>query len=310
MVTRKPKGLGRGLDALLGADVQAIKTLGSSSKDDMAQAPVSTLLLTQLVAGKYQPRTRMDEGALTELADSIRSQGIMQPILVRPIESKGSVAKYEIIAGERRFRAARLAGLKEVPVLVKEVADEHAAVMALIENIQREDLNPLEEAHGVRRLLDEFGLTHEQAAQAIGRSRSATSNLLRLMNLAEPVQTMLLAGDVDMGHARALLALDAARQILVANEVVARRLSVRETEKLVARQLQESEGAARPVRSASANTGDGRRLEEALSDRLGTKVSLKMGARNRGQLMIEFHGWDHLNALLEQQGLADVLRDE
>ncbi len=310
MATRKPKGLGRGLDALLGEDVQAIKNLGSDREDGAAERPASTLPLTQLVAGKYQPRTRMDEGALAELADSIRSQGIMQPILVRPIEAKGSVAKYEIIAGERRFRAARLAGLKEVPVLVREVADEHAAVMALIENIQREDLNPLEEAHGVRRLLDEFGLTHEQAAQAIGRSRSATSNLLRLLNLAEPVQTMLLAGDVDMGHARALLALDAARQILVANEVVARRLSVRETEKLVARQLQESEGAGRPSRAAPATNGDTRRLEEALSDRLGTKVSLKMGARNRGQLVIDFHGWEHLNALLEQQGLANVLQEE
>ena len=154
-------------------------------------------------AGKYQPRTRMDEGALGELAESIRTQGIMQPILVRELGEEPG--QYEIIAGERRFRAAQLAGLKEVPVLVREVADEHAAVMALIENIQREDLNPLEEAHGVRRLLDEFGLTHEQAAQAIGRSRSATSNLLRLLNLAAPVQTMLLAGDVDMGHARALL---------------------------------------------------------------------------------------------------------
>ena len=179
-------------------------------------------------AGKYQPRTRMDEGALGELAESIRTQGIMQPILVRELGEEPG--QYEIIAGERRFRAAQLAGLKEVPVLVREVADEHAAVMALIENIQREDLNPLEEAHGVRRLLDEFGLTHEQAAQAIGRSRSATSNLLRLLNLAAPVQTMLLAGDVDMGHARALLAVDAATQIQLANQIIARRLSVREAE--------------------------------------------------------------------------------
>lgn len=185
-------------------------------------------------AGKYQPRTRMDEGALNELAESIRTQGIMQPILVRALGADAP-GQYEIIVGERRFRAAQLAGLKEVPVLVREVADENAAVMALIENIQREDLNPLEEAHGVRRLLDEFGLTHEQAAQAIGRSRSATSNLLRLLNLAAPVQTMLLAGDVDMGHARALLAVDAATQIQLANQVIAKRLSVREAEKLVAR---------------------------------------------------------------------------
>ena len=233
----------------------------------------------------------------------------MQPILVRPLTGKDS-GNYEIIAGERRFRAAQLAGLKEVPVLVKEVADENAAVMALIENIQREDLNPLEEANGVRRLLDEFGLTHEQAAQAIGRSRSATSNLLRLLNLAEPVQTMLLAGDIDMGHARALLATDAATQIQLANEVIAKRLSVRDTEKLVNKRIREADGlATRPVaqKSDTASNGDIQRLEEALSDHLGTKVTLKVGAKNTGQLQIAFHGWEHLNALLEKQGLAKVL---
>lgn len=230
MVTKKPKGLGRGLEALLGADIPAVGKLGDTEGNVL---PPSVLPISKLQAGKYQPRTRMDEGALAELADSIRTQGIMQPILVRPIDlAKG---RYEIIAGERRFRAAQLAGLTEVPVLVKDVADEHAAAMALIENIQREDLNPLEEAHGVRRLLDEFGLTHEQAATAIGRSRSATSNLLRLLNLAGPVQTMLLAGDIDMGHARALLGVDAATQIQFANQIIAKRLSVRDTEKMVAR---------------------------------------------------------------------------
>jgi ParB family chromosome partitioning protein len=230
----------------------------------------------------------------------------MQPILVRPLAGKGA-GKYEIIAGERRFRAAQLAGLAEVPVLVREVADENAAIMALIENIQREDLNPLEEAHGVRRLLDEFDLTHEQAAQAIGRSRSATSNLLRLLNLAEPVQTMLLAGDIDMGHARALLSLDAANQILLANEIIARRLSVREAEKLVARALREAEEGARPARKVPALSGDAKRLEEAMSDFLGTRVSLKMGAKEKGQLLIDFHGWEHLNSLLERQGMSGLL---
>lgn len=306
MATRKPKGLGRGLDALLGADAQVIGTLGRSKETD--SAPTS-LNVKQLQAGKYQPRTRMDEGALNELADSIRAQGVMQPILVRPLEGKPG-GKYEIIAGERRFRAACLAGLEEIPVLVREVADENAAVMALIENIQREDLNPLEEAQGVKRLLDEFGLTHEQAAQAIGRSRSATSNLLRLLNLAEPVQTMLLAGDIDMGHARALLAVDAARQIMLANEVIAKAMSVRDTEKLVGRSIRESEEGVAPARKKEvAHSGDAKRVEAALSDHLGTKVSLKMGAGKRGQLIIDFHGWDHLNALLEQQGLAAVVAD-
>ncbi|MGB6104006.1 MAG: ParB/RepB/Spo0J family partition protein [Pusillimonas sp.] len=303
MATRKPKGLGRGLDALLGEDARAIDNLGQAESEKKLP---SVLKVSLLRAGKYQPRTRMDEGALNELADSIRTQGIMQPILVRPLDGKDK-GKYEIIAGERRFRAAKLAGLADVPVLVREVADENAAVMALIENIQREDLNPLEEAHGVRRLLDEFGLTHDQAAQAIGRSRPATSNLLRLLNLAGPVQTMLLAGDIDMGHARALLATDAASQILLANEVIAKRLSVRETEKLVTRALDTTQISGRAKRSGSAQNGDAKRLEDALSDHLGTRVSLKIGAKNKGQLQIDFHGWDHLNALLERQGLSGLI---
>lgn len=300
MATRKPKGLGRGLDALLGEDAPAIENLGK------AILP-STLNVELMRAGKYQPRTRMDEGALNELAESIRTQGIMQPILVRPLAAKDA-GKYEIIAGERRFRAAKLAGLAEVPVLVREVPDESAAVMALIENIQREDLNPLEEAHGVRRLLDEFGLTHEQAAQAIGRSRSATSNLMRLLNLTGPVQTMLLAGDIDMGHARALLATDSATQILLANEVIAKRLSVRETEKLVGRSIREAEDKTPALtRKSVGQSGDVKRMEEALSDHLGTRVTLKVGAKNKGQLMIDFHGWEHLNSLLERQGLSAVI---
>lgn len=304
MATKKPKGLGRGLDALLGADAPALSGFGSVA----GQAPQTptVLKLTVLRAGKYQPRTRMDEEALNELAESIRTQGVMQPILVRPIKGRGA-QKYEIVAGERRFRAAGLAGLDEVPVLVRDVADENAAIMALIENIQREDLNPLEEARGVKRLLDEFGLTHEQAAQAIGRSRSATSNMLRLLNLTDSVQTMLLAGDIDMGHARALLAVEAAAQILLANEIIARRLSVRETEKLVGRYLREQETPTiRPVERQDQRSGDVKRLEEALSDHLGTRVNLKVGAKNRGTLQIEFHGWEHLNSLLEKQGLGTL----
>ncbi len=303
MATKKPKGLGRGLDALLGADAPAIDNIGKAPAKP--EGLPSTLPVSKMRAGKYQPRTRMDEGALGELAESIRTQGIMQPILVRALGD--APGHYEIIAGERRFRAAQLAGLKEVPVLVREVADENAAVMALIENIQREDLNPLEEAHGVRRLLDEFGLTHEQAAQAIGRSRSATSNLLRLLNLASAVQTMLLAGDVDMGHARALLAVDAATQIQLANQIIARRLSVREAEKLVAKTAKEAESAASPKKKANGASRDLTRLEEALSDHLGTRVALKVGAKEKGQIVIDFHGWEHLNSLLERQGLSGVV---
>lgn len=309
MATRKPKGLGRGLDALLGADVSAITAMeqGAGEKNTLP----STLPINKLKAGVYQPRTRMDEGALNELAESIRTQGIMQPILVRPLGGKEK-GKYEIIAGERRFRASQIAGLSEVPVLIREVGDENAAIMALIENIQREDLNPLEEAQGVKRLLDEFGLTHEQAAQAIGRSRSATSNLLRLLNLTEAVRIMLLAGDIDMGHARALLSLDAANQILLANEVIARRLSVRETEKLVSKfLLDEDTKAAKPGKSkVSSVQADVQRFEKLLSEHLGTKVSVKVGAKDRGQLLIAFHGWEHLNDLLEKQGLGKVVQSD
>ena len=295
-MVKKTKGLGRGLDALLGEDSPGPLSLGPKDAD----TGPSSLPVTVLQAGKYQPRTRMDEGALAELADSIRSQGVMQAILVRPIGD----GRYEIIAGERRFRAAQLAGLEEVPVMVRDVPDDRAAIMALIENLQREDLNALEEAQGVQRLIHEFGLTHEQAAQAVGRSRPATSNLLRLLNLAAPVQTMLLAGDLEMGHARALLAVDAAVQIQLANQIVARRLSVREAEKLVARMLDTDEG---PLRRAKAPSRDVARLEEALSDQLGTEVKLKLGAKERGQIVISFHGWEHLSSLLEKQGLGGAI---
>ncbi|MDR5737125.1 MULTISPECIES: ParB/RepB/Spo0J family partition protein [unclassified Caballeronia] len=281
----KKKGLGRGLDALLGGSVDITEAV-------RGEGTPTVLSLDKLQAGKYQPRTRMDEGALQELAASIRAQGLMQPILVRSVADQ----QYEIIAGERRFRAARLAGLEEVPVLVKNVPDQAAAAMALIENIQREDLNPLEEAQGIQRLLDEFTFTHEQAAEAVGRSRSAVSNLLRLLNLATPVQTMLLAGDLDMGHARALLAVDAATQIQLANHVVNRRLSVRETERLVAATLKQT--PATKARPASDGGRDTRRLEEELSDILAASVKIKLGGRGRGKVTIDFGNLDALEGIL------------
>jgi len=330
MAIKKPKGLGMGLEALLGP-----KAAAEVSTEVAARQPTS-LKLAQLQPGKYQPRTRMDEGSLYELAQSIRSQGVMQPILVRPV----APGRYEIIAGERRFRAAKLAELEEVPVLVKPVPDEAAAVMALIENIQREDLNPLEEAQGLKRLVDDFGLTHEQAAQAVGRSRSAASNLLRLLNLAEPVQKLLMAGDVDMGHARALLPLAPAQQILAAHEIVARSLSVREAEKLVARSQQTAAqnaaqaagqklgptGPTGPTTGAAAAAGaaqrepasqarDLARLEEQLADKLTAEVQIKLqptrgagsGARaaTRGEVVIRFSSLDELSSLLDKLGVSE-----
>jgi ParB family chromosome partitioning protein len=238
----------------------------------------------------------MDEGALNELAASIKAQGLMQPILVRPVGHNGA-DRYEIIAGERRFRAAQIAGLSEVPVLVKDVDDQAAAAMALIENIQREDLNPLEEAQGIHRLISDFDFTHEQAAGAVGRSRSAVSNLLRLLNLAKPVQTMLMAGDIDMGHARALLATDAATQITLANQIVAKRMSVREAEKLVMRVSAEQAAGSKP-HARKEKSRDSVRLEEELSDMLATSVAIKLGAKNKGQLIIDFTNLDALDDLI------------
>ena len=281
----KRKGLGRGLEALLGANV--------AEQDRSASTGLpTTLALDLLVPGKYQPRTRMDEEALLDLAESIRRQGLMQPILVRPLPQ----GNYEIIAGERRSKAARLAGLTEVPVLVRDVADENAAVMALIENIQREDLNALEEASGVQRLIDEFGMTHELAAQAIGRSRSATSNLLRLLQLVKPVQQMLLAGDLDMGHARALLAVDGANQVTIATQVIAKRLSVRDTEKLVTRLVQEF--SLSPSAKDKTKSRDVLRLEEELSDAVATKVAIKSRGKTGGQLIIDYANYDQLDGLI------------
>ena len=299
MVTKKPKGLGRGLEALLGP-----KVAEAAEKAQAADAGLpSSLRLDDMVPGMYQPRTRMDEGALYELAESIKAQGIMQPILVRRLAEGESAGKYEIIAGERRFRAARLAGLASVPVLVRDVPNEAAAAMALIENIQREDLNPLEEAQGLQRLVKEFGLTHELAAQAVGRSRSAASNLLRLLNLAEPVQSMLMAGDIDMGHARALLPLDKALQITTAHEVIARKLNVREAEKLVAK-VQGVGRQAPLLRVKSEKSRDVQRLEEQLSDLLTAQVEIRtrrQSARGlQGEVAIQFGSLEELNGLIDK----------
>jgi ParB family chromosome partitioning protein len=280
MTPPKQKGLGRGLDALLAGNTGEAGNAGE----------LRTLEVGMLQPGKYQPRTRMDPGSLEELAESIRSQGIMQPILVREV-GRG---RFEIIAGERRWRAAQIAGLTEVPALVREIADEAALAMSLIENIQRENLNPLEEAAGVQRLIDEFGMTHEQAATAIGRSRSATTNLLRLLQLAEPVQEQLITGDLDMGHARALLTLPRADQIALANRVVAQGLTVRDTEKLVAQGGVAEQGGKRPAPVSR----DLARLEEELSDLLGAAVGIHANARGAGKLAIRFSDLDQLDGLI------------
>jgi ParB family chromosome partitioning protein len=304
MVTKKPKGLGRGLDALLGPNVAEAES-PDAQENERNQTP-SSLPLTELVPGVYQPRTRMDEGALYELAESIKAQGIMQPILVRKLADGPNAGKYEIIAGERRFRASRLAGLDSVPVLVRDVPNEAAAAMALIENIQREDLNPLEEAQGLQRLVKEFGLTHEQAAQAVGRSRSAASNLLRLLQLAEPVQTMLMAGDLDMGHARALLTLDKATQITAGNQIAAKKMSVREAESLVKKLT--AEFALAPQKLKKEKSRDIKRVEEELSDLLTAEVEVRVKKRVKrhgrveelGELAIQFGSLDELNGLIDK----------
>jgi ParB family chromosome partitioning protein len=308
MATKKPKGLGgRGLEALLGPKVNGPD---NAAPDAVAAPNPSAWNLNQMVPGAYQPRTRMAEGALYELAESIKAQGIMQPILVRRLDAEAARAKnaeYEIIAGERRFRAARLAGLDSVPVLVRDVPNEAAAAMSLIENIQREDLNPLEEAHGLQRLINEFGLTHETAAQAVGRSRSAASNLLRLLNLAQPAQDMLMAGDLDMGHARALLSLDKAAQITAANQIVARKMSVRETEALV-KKLSAEFKLIPPPRRAAEKSRDLLRVEEELADLLTAEVEVRIKKRARragrveesGELAIHFGSLDALNGVIDR----------
>lgn len=302
MATKSKKGLGRGIDALLGGS-HSMNALNEAHNAELDKNPAGqlTMLARDLMqAGKYQPRSHMDETALNELADSIKEQGLMQPIIVRSIGNE----RYEIIAGERRYRAAGIAGLTEVPVLIKEVDDKNALSLALIENIQREDLNAIEEAQGLQRLIHEFDYTHETCAQAIGRSRSAVSNLLRLLNLAQPVQTMLLAGDVEMGHARALLSLDSAQQVMLAQEIANKRLSVREAEKRVQQiqtQIQKGEGEQNQHTAKNrAISGDIKALQEKLSDALGAQVSIKMGAKNQGKMTIAFANLDVLDGIIEK----------
>ena len=285
MAPPKLKGLGRGLDALLAANTD------DSAPGDGA---LQNLSASDLQPGKYQPRTRMDPGSLEELAASIKSQGVMQPILVRPVGAFDA-RSYEIIAGERRWRAAAIAGLTQVPCLVREIPDEAALAMSLIENIQREDLNPLEEAAGIQRLIDEFGMTHQAAADAVGRSRPAASNLLRLLQLAPPVQELLMAGDIDMGHARALLPLDGAAQIGLANLIAARGLSVREAERLVQHELNPKAKLPAP-----APDRDILRLEEEIADRLGATVKIKANKKGAGAVTIQFGNLDQLDGLLEK----------
>ena len=294
MVAIKKKGLGRGLEALLGEKTSA----GAPSTD------INRLPLTALQAGKYQPRQKMEAGALQELAESIREQGIMQPLLVRLV----GPGKYEIIAGERRFRAATIAGLKEVPVLVSSADDQAAAAMALVENMQREDLNPLEESQGLARLIEEFGFTHEQAAKAVGKSRSAITNLLRLIQLAKPVQSMLLAGDIDMGHARALLPLPGASQVALAQRIAAQGLSVREAERMTAAlviaggQIGDKKTNGKGGPASSSTDPDMRRLTQEIADLIGLNTEFKLKGKG-GELRIHFSQFDELDSLLKKLGV-------
>lgn len=294
MVAIKKKGLGRGLEALLGE-----KTTQANSSTEINRLP-----LTVLQAGKYQPRQKMEAGALQELAESIREQGVMQPLLVRLV----SAGKYEIIAGERRFRAATIAGLKEVPVLVSSADDQAAAAMALVENMQREDLNPLEESQGLARLIEEFGFTHEQAAKAVGKSRSAISNLLRLTQLAKPVQAMLLSGDIDMGHARALLPLPGASQVALAQKIAAQRLSVREAERMSAAlviaggHIGDKKSKGKAASGSASVDPDMRRLTQEIADLIGLSAEFKFKGKG-GELCIRFSQFDELDSLLKKLGI-------
>ena len=279
----KLKGLGRGLDALL-----------SSGDENSGRESMQAIALDRILPGRFQPRSRMDEASLDELAESIKAQGVMQPILVRPADA----GRYEIIAGERRWRAAQRAGLKEMPALVRGVPDQAALAMALIENIQREDLNPLEEAQGISRLIDEFGLSHESAASAVGRSRSAVSNLLRLLQLAKPVQELLLAGKLDMGHARALLPLSAAQQVSAAGRIVAQGLSVRDAERLANESLAPPARRKKKRRNGKSNDMDVARLEEELSDLLGAAVRIVPVGKGAGRIVIGYASLDQLEGII------------
>ena len=276
----KLKGLGRGLDALLAAD---------ASQSQSTPGELQTIAAAQLRPGRYQPRSRMDDASIAELADSIKAQGVLQPILVRSVEGG-----YEIIAGERRWRAAQVAGLSEVPVVIRKVDDNAALAIALIENIQRENLNPLEEAAGIQRLIDEFSMTHETVGKAVGRSRSAVSNLLRLLSLQDPVQALLMEGAIDMGHARALLAAPPSRQIELAQRIVALKLSVRETEQLVSGKSAVTKKPARPARKDRDIVA----LEESMSETLGAAVTIRHRKSGRGTMSIDYADLDQLDAIL------------
>ncbi len=283
----KQKGLGRGLDALLGGN--------KDNPQANQEGELRVLAIGDLKPGKYQPRTRMDKAALDELAASIKQRGIVQPILTREIGG----GKFEIIAGERRWRAAQIAGLSSVPALVREIADDAALGIGLIENIQREDLNAMEEAAGIQRLIEEFKLTHEEAAQAVGRSRAAVSNLLRLLELAKPVQDMVMEAKLDMGHARALLSLAKSRQVELAHQIVHKTMSVRDAERLV-----KAEGVpAKKGKTHSTQNADAKRLENDLSEKLGTRVSLKADSHGRGALIIDFMDFEHLDGILQRTNL-------
>ena len=277
------KGLGRGLDALLTGNDRP-------HGDEQRNLPVD-----RLKPGKYQPRTHMDETSLAELAASIKAQGVMQPILVRAVDNTPGAERYEIVAGERRWRASQLAGLSEVPVLVRSIPDEQALAMALIENIQRENLNPLEEAQGLQRLIDEFGLTHQQAADAVGRSRPAATNLLRLLQLTATVQEMLMSGKLDMGHARALLPLSGGQQVALAQRIVQKGLSVREAERLVQHLLNPPKKV--PARDIDR---DLLRLQEELSDGLGANVAIRSNKKGAGKVTIDFGSLDQLDGLISR----------
>lgn len=286
MATKK-RGLGRGLDALLGGAAIPATMEQAAKGGDLREIPVDLMQ-----RGKYQPRVDMHNESLQDLADSIRAQGVVQPIIVRPIGG----GKYEIIAGERRWRASQLAGLHEIPAVVRDVSDSAAIAMALIENIQREDLNPLEEARALQRLINEFDMTHQQAAEAVGRSRAAVSNLLRLQELNEDVQRLLEHGELEMGHGRALLGLRGTAQTAAAQQVVKRGLSVRETEQLVRRENEKARHA-KPAATTHLDP-DIRRFQDDLSARLGAKVQIQHGAKGKGKLSIQYNSLDELEGIL------------
>lgn len=292
MAVKKRSGLGKGLDALLGKKDDVVITLADAKGDSSSELDIE-----KIQPGEYQPRTRMDKESLEELAQSIKEQGLISPILVRPIAKN----RYEIIAGERRYQASKLAGLKKVPVLIRKISNEKALAWALIENIQREDLNPLEEATGIQRLLDEFHMTHESASQAIGRSRTATTNLLRLLNLAQPVQDRLMANEISMGHARALLSLEPAMQVAISNEIVKKGLSVRQVETLVANMAQQKLKKGK-VGKKTRKDADTLKLEEDLSNFLGATVKINTNQRGKGKLIIEFSNLDQFDGIIAHFG--------